>query len=94
MELSFIGQLIERWIINKSIGRVIEISIYWFCVSLLAYLGDSLTSGVRTNWRVALGGLFTTLTVSIISGIQKDIRDKMKQKQELLEIVDTDDTGV
>jgi hypothetical protein len=94
MELSFIGKLIEKWIINKSIGRLIEISLYWFCISFLAYLGDSLTSGVRSNRRVALGGMFTTLTVWIISGIQKDIRDKLKEKEAMVDLIVASDESV
>lgn len=93
MDLSFIGKLVDKWLISKSIARIIEISLYWFCVSFLAYLGDSLQSGSRGNFKVALGGLFTTLAVSIISGIQKDIRDKQKAKEALVEKIIPENGG-
>ena len=94
MNLSFIGKLLEKWLISKSMARILEISIYGFAISFLAYLGNALTSGNWWDWRVALGGMFTTLAVSIISGLQKELRDKQKEAEKILKTVEADGNGV
>ena len=88
--MNYIWWLIDKKIISSPTGSIFEISFYGAVLAVITYLQQCLSTGERGNRQIPTTMFFTSLVAGCLSWYSKQLRDLIKQKEEILDTVNID----